>query len=451
MAVLRRAAAALTAVAVAWLPAAPARADEVRQRQQPVLDALGVDQAWKVTRGEGVTVAVVDSGVDPDQADLRGAVTVGPNMLAEEDAGTEPERLHGTGMASLIAGRGHGPGGRDGVVGVAPEARILSIRAIAEEEDASYTRFRRSKKAEEAVARGIRHAADRGADVINLSLGKEGEITAERQAIAYAMAKGAVVVSAVGNDGDDPDLRDGNGFAPYSYPASYPGVIAVAASRADGARAAFSNSNYSVVVAAPGTGLPVGLPGGRYALGSGTSDSSALVSGIAALIKAEYPELPPALVAQAIVDGTRNGPPDVYDAEIGFGVVHAARSLSAAAELARERAKTTAGKPPGRRFGAAEPEPVRVIERPAWFTGALVLVVGGILGGTVAAVWISALFARRHPRARRPPAPGPGPGRPPGAGPGPGAGPPGLHLPGLRSGRDPAPEPWRPGGRETIG
>ncbi|MFV2177323.1 S8 family serine peptidase [Actinomadura sp. LOL_016] len=441
---LRRAAAVLTALAVVWLPGT-ARADEVRDRQRPILDVLGVDEAWKVTRGEGVTVAVVDSGVDPDQADLKGSVTVGPNLIAESDAGTEPERLHGTGMASLIAGHGHGPGGRDGVIGIAPKARILSVRAIAEEEDAGYTRFRRSKKAEQAVAEGIRYAADQGAHVINLSLGKEGEIPAERQAIAYAMSKGVVVVSAVGNDGDDADVLDGDGFAPYSYPASYPGVIAVAASRPGGARAPFSNSNYSVLVAAPGSGLPVALPGGRYMLSSGTSDSSAVVSGIAALIKAEYPQLPPALVAQAIVDGTRNGPAKTYDAEIGFGVVHASRSLSAATKLVQERAKSTAGKEPGRRFGAAEPEPVRVIERPAWFTGVLVLVVGGVLAGTVAAVWISALFARRHPRAGGPPVPGPGPGM------GPGAGPPGLGLPGLRTGPNPAPGPWTPGGRETIG
>ncbi|OLT30202.1 hypothetical protein BJF79_09865 [Actinomadura sp. CNU-125] len=448
MAMLRRAAAALTAFAVVWVPG-PAHADEVRQRQQGVLDVLGVDEAWGLTRGEGVTVAVVDSGVDPNQADLRGSVTEGPNMLAETDAGTRPERLHGTGMASLIAGHGHGPGGNDGVMGIAPEAHILSIRAIAEEEDAGYAAFRRSKKAAEAVARGIRHAADNGADVINLSLGKEGEIPAEREAIAYAMSKGIVVVSAVGNDGDDAGVLDGNGFAPYSYPASYPGVIAVAASRPGGARAPFSNSNYSVLVAAPGTGLPVALPGGRYVLSSGTSDSSAIVSGIAALIKAEYPKLPPALVAQAIVDGTRNGPAETYDAETGFGVVHAARSLSAAAKLVQARAKTTGGKPPGQRFGAGEPEPVRVIERPGWFTGVLVLVVGGVLAGTVAAVWISALFARRHPRAEgAPPVPGP----PPGSGPGPGFGPP-------RFGAGPVPGhgavrgsgSWPPGGRETIG
>ncbi|QFG27426.1 S8 family serine peptidase [Actinomadura sp. WMMB 499] len=431
-----RGAAVLTACALVWTPGT-ARADEVRDRQQPVLDDLGVDEAWKLTRGEGVTVAVVDSGVDPGHADLRGSVTVGPNLIEETDAGTEPERLHGTAMASLIAGHGHGPGGRDGIIGIAPRARILSIRSIAEEEDAGYARFRREKKAERAVAEGIRYAADHGADVINLSLGQKGQIPAERQAIAYAMSKGIVVVSAVGNDGDDPDALDRHGFAPYSYPASYPGVIAVAASRPGGGRAPFSNSNYSVLVAAPGAELPVALPGGRYVLSSGTSDSSAIVSGIAALLKAEYPELSPALVAQAIVDGTRNGPEGTYDARLGFGVVHAARSLSAAAELVRERARTTAGKPPGDAFGGAEPEPVPVIERPAWFTGVLVTVVGGVLAGTIAAVWISALFARRHPRGGRPPVPGPGPG----------GGPPPLGLPGLR----PAPEPWRPGGRETIG
>ncbi|TMR33947.1 S8 family serine peptidase [Actinomadura geliboluensis] len=362
-----RTAAVLAAGALAgsWLLPVPANADEVRDRQRPILKLLGMDAAWKVTKGAGVTVAVVDSGVDPNQADLRGKVTTGPNMLAKVDRGSTPARLHGTGMASLIAGQGHGPGGRAGIIGIAPQSRILAVRAIGEPEDASYARYRTSEEAETSVARGIRYAADHGADVINLSLGREDETPEEREAVGYAIGKGVVVVSAVGNDGDEQRLLDDDGFAPYSYPASYPGVIAVAATTPGHTRAPFSNRNYSVVLSAPGAGLPVAGPGGRYFVSSGTSDASAVVSGIAALIRAKHPDMAPALVSQALVQSARGGPKGGYDPEIGFGEVHAARALSAADSLATARPGPARGKSAGERFGAGDPGPVPIIDHPA--------------------------------------------------------------------------------------
>ncbi|WP_329519671.1 S8 family serine peptidase [Spirillospora sp. NBC_01491] len=394
------AARALLALAVAaGLPlatAAPARADEVRDRQSAMLRTLGMETAWQTTKGSGVTVAVVDSGVDPRQADLRGSVISGPNMLAEVDGATKPARLHGTNMASLIAGHGHGPGGGDGIIGMAPQARILAVRAIGEREDASYGAYRSSDKAEGAVARGIRYAADHGADVINLSLGKYEEEPAERAAIGYAIGKGVVVVSAVGNDGDRGRRLDSDGFAPYSYPAAYPGVIAVAATEPGHRRAMFSNRNYSVLLSAPGAGLPAGGPDGKYYMSDGTSDSSALVSGIAALIRARHPKLPPALVAQALIAGTRYGPAGTYDPEVGFGEVNAPRALAAADGLTSS-GTAGGGKPAAQRFGSA-PGPVDVIDRPVWVRPliAVVLVLG--IGGAAAAVTIAVVFARRPPR-----------------------------------------------------
>ena len=377
-----RVGAALAAVGLAVAPAAaPAHADEIRERQQPILRALGVPEAWKITQGAGVTVAVVDSGVDPDQADLRGSVTVGPNMLADIDGRRPPVGRHGTGMASLIAGHGHGPGGRDGVIGVAPRARILSLRVIAEPGDPSYALYR-SGRASDSVARGIRYAADHGADVINLSIGNDRPDPQEREAIAHAIAKGAVVVAAVGNDGDRRDQLDENGFAPYSYPASYPGVIGVAATGRGNTRAPFSNRNHSVVVSAPGVGIPVAGPGSAYYLTEGTSDASALVAGIAALIRSRHPGLRPALVRQALLDSTRHRPAGEYDASVGFGQVHAEAALRAAARLAS--ADDSGGLPPEERFGREAPGPVKVIDRPAWLEpaaiAAIVLCLGGVAG-----------------------------------------------------------------------
>ncbi|MFC9972514.1 S8 family serine peptidase [Spirillospora sp. NPDC127200] len=397
--VRRTAAALLAAVLAAGPVAAPAaHADVVRDKQRPLLDLLEAEEAWKITRGEGVTVAVVDTGVDARQPDLAGAVTTGPNMLADIDGSTAPRRLHGTAMASLIAGRGHGPGRRDGIIGLAPKARVLAVRAIAEPEDDSYPLYRSSERAEGAVARGIRYAADNGADVINLSLGKYRENPDERAAIGYAIGKGAVVVSAAGNDGDRKRRLDEDGFAPYSYPAAYPGVIAVAATRSGHGRAPFSNRNYSVLVAAPGDGIPAAEPG-RYILSSGTSDSSALVSGIAALIRSKYRRLPPPLVAQALVSASRYGSAGGYDAGVGFGEVSAARALAAAAALTAPRPGGPGGQEAGRRFGDAAPGPVPVIERPFWVRPVIVAVVGGGALGTVAAAVIAIMLARRRPRA----------------------------------------------------
>ncbi len=111
---------ALAAVALIMVPA-PAHADQVRDAVMPVLESLNVPDAWTMAKGRGVTVAVLDSGVEADQADLAGAVTVGPDLThGAGPAGARPKRLHGTNMASIIAGHGHGPGNALGMIGVAP-------------------------------------------------------------------------------------------------------------------------------------------------------------------------------------------------------------------------------------------------------------------------------------------------------------------------------------------
>ncbi|SEF85033.1 type VII secretion-associated serine protease mycosin [Thermomonospora echinospora] len=392
-----RAGTVLAAAALVLAPTfatAPAHADEIRDRQRPILRILGAEEAWKITRGAGVTVAVVDSGVDPDQPDLRGSVTVGPNMLAGIDGRRVPKGRHGTGMASLIAGHGHGPGGRDGVIGIAPEARILALRVLAEPGDPSYAAYRADRGAREAVAKGIRYAVDHGADVINLSLGNTRPTSEDREAVAYAITKGVVVVSAVGNDGGKRDLLDDDGFAPYSYPASYPGVIAVAATDTAHKRAPFSSRNHSVVLSAPGVAIPVAGPGDGYFLTEGTSDSSALVSGIAALIRSRHPDMKPSLVRQALLDGTRFRPSGKYDASTGFGVVNAVDALRAADAVARTP-RGAGALPSGQRFGGAAPGPVKVIHRAPWTEPVAVAVIVLTVAGMAVAVAIAVMLYRR--------------------------------------------------------
>ena len=116
-------------LSLAALPA-PARADTIRDNQQWVLNMLNVPSVWADTEGRGVTVAVIDSGVNPHVSDLTGSVTTGPDYTGVSTSPSSQDwGVHGTWMASLIAGHGHG-GGSSGVIGIAPHARVLSIRVI---------------------------------------------------------------------------------------------------------------------------------------------------------------------------------------------------------------------------------------------------------------------------------------------------------------------------------
>ena len=140
---------ALAAAAVAWVPAVAlvpalaARADIVRNTEQWVLDELNVQPAWVITRGSGVTVAVIDSGVDPSIADLAGSVSTGPNLSGVSTPESNPNwGVHGTWMASLIAGHGH-DGGSSGIIGMAPASRVLSIRVITDPNDPNYSAYQR--------------------------------------------------------------------------------------------------------------------------------------------------------------------------------------------------------------------------------------------------------------------------------------------------------------------
>ena len=143
---IRRASAILAALgcaaSLAVLPATAASADSVRDNQQWVLDMMNVPAAWQLTQGAGVIVAVIDSGVYPDVSDLAGSVRTGPDYTGVSTPPSNPDwGVHGTWMASLIAGHGHGPGGGSGVIGVAPRSTILSIRVIPDRADPHYRRY----------------------------------------------------------------------------------------------------------------------------------------------------------------------------------------------------------------------------------------------------------------------------------------------------------------------
>lgn len=393
-------AAFLLAVAGTAGPVTAARADDVRTAQEPVLRTLDLPNAWRISKGENVTVAVLDSGVDATHRDLAGSVVQGRDFArGANPPGVVPARLHGTYMASLIAGHGHGPGGADGVVGVAPKAEVLSVRVILEDEEPGFRRFNTATRFENVVARGVRYAVDHGADVINMSISKELATKEERAAIRYAISKGVVLVAAAGNDGARKSA--GTGYAPYSYPAAFPGVVSVAAADRKLRRASFSNRNPSVLLAAPGVDVLGAGPGDEYWVGRGTSQAAALVSGVAALIKAKYPRMSPALVAQALTAGATRRPSGGYDTGLGFGVVNASRALAEAARIHRHTLTARAGalqdpaSPVGRAAG-----PVQVVRRDR----DMINLYGGIAGaaglGAVASLAVLTVSARAARRRR---------------------------------------------------
>jgi type VII secretion-associated serine protease mycosin len=350
------------AVSLAVLPGTAAAADTIRDNQQWVLDMMNVSAAWRQTQGAGVTVAVIDSGVVKDVSDLTGSVREGPDFTGISTRSSNPNwGVHGTWMASLIAGHGHGPGGDSGVIGIAPRSRILSIRVIPDRTDPHYSRYEHEQEPsiQESLARGIEYAVQNGAKVISMSIGYSAPNGAVRQALQDAFSRGVVVVASAGNSGAPSGTSDGV-QAPESFPADYPGVISVGAVDSAGEVAGFSSDNLSVQVAAPGVSVPAQGRDGQYWWVSGTSPACALVAGVAALIKSKYPGLAPNLVASALTSTTTGRPAGGYSPQVGFGIVDAAAALAKAGKLAGDP-PAPAGVPSATRFGGG---PAAVAQAP---------------------------------------------------------------------------------------
>ncbi len=396
------AAVALAAVASAGLAitAAPARAapaDRVRNAQSWVLNMLDAQDAWKVTQGAGVTVAVIDSGVNPGVSDLAGSVITGPDYTR---VGTPPSNphwgVHGTWMASLIAGHGHAGGG-SGILGLAPRAKVLSIRVITDLGDPGYSRYQHEPTArvQRSLARAIRYAVTHRVSVISMSVGYGEPSRPVRSALQDAYNHNVVVLASAGNSG-----RPAASHAPYSFPADYPGVISVAAVNQAGTTANFSSDNLSVQLAAPGVDVPAQGRNGAYWLVSGTSPACALTAGVAALIKAVYPRLPAPLVALALTTSTKDAPPGGYNQDVGFGTVDAAAALAAARRLSAGP-PARAGLAAALHFGGGK----AAVSRPPSFKGGSAVFIGFsvlALGSLVLAVIALARFITlRRLRTRR--------------------------------------------------
>lgn len=456
---LRRAAATVLTLALcmsAVLATAPAAQADAAREGQWWLQASGIAKAWKVSKGAGVKVAVIDTGIDTTHPDLRGAVGGGKDVSGAGRAdgskplGTLPE--HGTLVATLLAGRGNNkaaiaaakadaeaqeiaykkavksakkakedppekpaaikiptPGpGRDGMVGVAPEAELLSLSLWMGTENPA------GISVEDQVPAAVKWAVDSGASVINISLGStepEWPLSWDT-AFKYAEDRDVVIVAAAGN-------RSG-GMKQVGAPATIPGVLTVAGIDRNGkASVDSSTEGISIGVAAPADPLVGGLPGGGYADWSGTSGAAPLVAGVAAMIRSKYPEMKaPQVINRILATAREAGPPGV-DNLYGHGILDAYAALTAPVPEVKANPMNTitewirvhrrgpqASAAPAADPGIstekssikpiAAPKPVAPAEDAGFLPPLLVLGFGGLLGLTVLAGALHVARARRR-------------------------------------------------------
>ncbi|MGW6533482.1 type VII secretion-associated serine protease mycosin [Streptomyces venezuelae] len=287
------------------------------------LQRVLLDELWLQSTGKGVRVAVIDTGVDTKNPQLKPTVDAsrGRNFLPAKDEkgekidrgkanGTTDTVGHGTRVAGIIAAR---PAKGTGFVGLAPGATIIPIaQNDAEGHGTAAT-----------LAKAVDHAVDADADVINISqdTANAAEPAPElKRAVDRALGERRVVVASAGNDGLGGNIKK-------TYPASYEGVLAVAASDRNNERAAFSQSGDFVDVAAPGVDMISTVPGGGHCADSGTSFAAPYVAGLAALIKSKHPTWTPRQITAQIQQTAERSVPG-HDRLVGWGVADPVRALT---------------------------------------------------------------------------------------------------------------------------
>ncbi|MFG2378852.1 S8 family serine peptidase [Streptomyces sp. NPDC048504] len=306
--------ATLGALAVMSVGLAPSAAADDIQSQQWYLDAMNAQGLWKVSTGKGISVAVVDTGVNPDTSSLKGQVLPGVDVTEAAGDETNDYEGHGTSMAELIAGTGGGGGLR----GVAPGAKIIPIRTALTGID------KKAEKQGDTTVKAIRAAADSDAKIISMSFGGDFPIDGEPEAVQYARSKGKLLIASVGNGADQGENYIG-------YPAKDPGVVGVSAINENGEVAKFSESGAYVDLASPGVDVPLWCNNkfrSYCSKSAGTSQAAAITSGAAALIWSAHPKWTANQVLRVMIDTAgRDWPKNTPSRYLGYGTIRPAQVL----------------------------------------------------------------------------------------------------------------------------
>lgn len=412
----RRLAAALLAMGVVIGPAAlPAAADGSIRNDQWHLDFMYASDMWKVSTGQGITVAVIDGGFKLDHPDLVGQFLPGKDFSGGDGGVGTYINGHGTQMAGLIAGTGRANGGK-GAYGLAPGAKILPLKI---NNGSAGTVV--SVDFLDQIGKAIDYAVGQGVKVISISQGMNsakmdpGDVAKLNRILASARARGSLVFAAAGNE-----AQSGN---PVDYPGGLPNVVGVGAFDRDGNVTAESETGPQVALVAPGkdTVAPCTTPSG-YCDGHGTSDATALASASAALVWSAHPDWSPNQVLRVLINtaGRADGGTVRTDAA-GWGSVRPRIALSnpgdpgpadvsplpadvaAASAAPTPAAPSSASAPASASPSSAPAAPPKVEVSSGSGGGSALPVVGGVVAGLVVVAGVVFVVVRRRRGAAVPP------------------------------------------------
>ena len=295
----------------------PFKVDKVMLATSETIDwglkLLGVPPLWKETKGEGIKIGVLDTGIALEHPDLRPAILEARDFTRSPSAAYDAQG-HGTHVSGIIAARRNA----HGIVGVAPEARILMAKVLNDE----------GAGTSQDIVAGIRWAMEAGADILSMSLGSSEPDEEIHQALLLAISKGIFVITAAGNEGPDLDT--------VGYPAGFPEMVAVGSIDRRKRLSQFSSRGRQVDVVAPGDEITSCYPPRGYAVLSGTSMATPFVSGVVALALAKHRNMggkTPLRTQQDLIQHlcrtSADAGPAGFDPLYGCGILNPAKLIKA--------------------------------------------------------------------------------------------------------------------------